>query len=258
MAQFTQWKTEWPVAGEGRTDYRQLCPPSGIPFVWGYQHRELRSYEFVMKPSHCPSTASYSQHSIERHYFYYCADSENYEIFQPPYTPPEPMIPACRLKTGKHDPEKQPHDDCCNFGNPINIATGKKYHRESVYSGASVFPLTFDVHYTGEHWSHSFSRSIVALSPSVIYVDRADGQRFTFLWNGSQFTSDADVSTKLERVAVGGVFSGWKYRDTDDSVETYDTSGRLVAVSNRSGRTHSLSYDSVSERFTGGPISMGA
>lgn len=257
MGQFNQWKSAWPVAGEGRTDFRELCPPSGIPFTWGYQHREVRQYEFAYKPSYCPSTISYSQHSIERHFFYYCSDPANYELFQPPYSP-GPEIPACRLKTDKPDPDKQSRGGCPNagvpcVGNPIDLATGNKFQRERDYRGNGYVPLIFDRHYNstsggdgslGANWAHTYSRSIERIDytvvTSVARVHRPDGRILTFDNTTGSYKAQADISTRLVRTASP---IGWTYTDDNDTVETYDDTGKLLSIATRAGAVTTLTYD---------------
>ena len=256
MAQFNQWTSAWPNT-EGRTDWRQLCPPSGIPFTWGFQHREVRNYEFAYKPSSCPSTVSYSGHSIERHFFYYCSDSTNYELFQPPYSP-GPMIPACRLKAGKPDPDKQPRDQCPKngdtcVGNPIDVATGNKFQRETDYRGNGFSPLLFERHYNsigggngslGANWSHTYSRRIERISltvaSSIARAHRPDGRIITFDDATGSWASQPDIAARLTRTLSP---LGWVYTDESDTVETYDDTGRLLSIATRSGALTSLTYD---------------
>lgn len=159
-AVFSNWSSPWPD-GDGRTDWRQLCPAPGIPITWGYQRRETRQFQYESTNLSCTSPQTNAS-SIERQRFYYCQDSTNYEIFQPPYQP-GPMIPACRLKFGKVEPKKQPRkdSDCCKVGNPISIATGAKYQREVDYVGAGTFPLKFERHYWAGAWTHSQARAVV-------------------------------------------------------------------------------------------------
>jgi len=59
---------------------------------------------------------------------------------------------------------KQP--PCCNkdnplnFGNPINIAFGEKYQRETDYVAAGATPLKFERHYSHSAWRHTYQRAI--------------------------------------------------------------------------------------------------
>jgi len=204
-ANFSSWVSQWPN-GEGRTDWRQLCPAPGIPITWGYQRKETRTFEYTYT-TFCGSPQYTTQWGIERQRFYYCADSTNYEIFQPPYQP-GPMIPACRLKANRVEPKKQPRqgDDCCKVGNPINIATGAKYQREVDYVGAGAFPLGFERHYWGGAWTHSYSRNIFlddinGANYHVAVARRDDGQELTFKLESGAYVSSADVNAKLERLS---------------------------------------------------------
>lgn len=209
---------------------------------------ESRSFEYTYQSFCGQDPPVRSSGTVERHYFYYCQDSENYELFQPsPST--FPLIPACRLKSGKVDPDKQPRQqNCCNVGNPINVATGSKYQRTVDYVGPGVFPLQFERYYFGGSWSTSYSRRILledinGLIYHFVRVKRDDGQELTFQYSNGTYTSEVDVNSRLERRNVSGQFAGWRYTDTDDSVELYDTAGRLESVTSRSGLRHVISRD---------------
>jgi hypothetical protein len=239
---FQSWKDGWhPISGsstDGRTSWWAVCPPSGVAFTYGYQRTEVRNFDYWYKISSCPENSSTSTDSIKRTFYYYCADSANYELFQPAYSP-GPMIPACRLKAGKLDVKKQAGSGDCCVGNPINIMTGRKYQEERDYAGKGPSPLSFSRHYYAGRWSTSYSRHIILQAINEpVYVAaimvRDDGREETFKLTNGVASVDADVNSTLQRTfSSGGSPSGWIYRDTNDNVETYDENGRLQSVATR-------------------------
>ena len=156
-------------------------------------------------------------------------------------------------------PEWQP-PACPSVENPIQAATGNKYQRETDYRAAGVFPLVFERHYgsgshimsarLGEKWRHNYDRSIVltdtpALSTATAYVYRPDGRIFPFNREagGNWVTNPAFNARLSTRYDSSGTPVGWRYIDSDDSTEDYDTSGRLLSIANRAGLTLRLAYE---------------
>ncbi len=144
-------------------------------------------------------------------------------------------------------------------GNPIQTAMGDKIQREVDYSGASSFPLRFERTYNsglikapsalGYKWLHNYDLSIAVFgteSQKTAYVYRSDGRVFYYnrTANGT-WVSNPDVIGRLESLAdTGGVPTGWRYTTADDSVETYDATGKLIAIASRGGLTQTLAYNS--------------
>ena len=167
-------------------------------------------------------------------------------------------------------------------GNPINAGTGNKYQIETDYSAAGSFPLTFQRHYNsvqgialarvgnrwlpsarlGNRWRSTYDRAITlqggtASDLATAYVDRPDGRtRFfnytaggvavplTYAAGGAVWTPDADIDDRLVRNADGsGNTIGWLYIvANDDSTESYGASGDLLSITDRAGRTQTLTY----------------
>jgi RHS repeat-associated protein len=241
-ANFKSWTSSWPNT-DGMTGWHALCAAPGVPITWGYQHRETRNFEYEFR-STCeqtePSTAS---SSVDRHFFYYCQD-ENYSLTYKPSV--FPLVPYCVLKTEGVDKQKQPREqNCCNVGNPINVATGSKYQREVDYTAFGPFPLKFERHYFGGEWTFSYSRSINLVDINephfhVAIARRDDGRELTFQHSGT-YTSSADVNSRLERLPG----EGWRYTDEEENVEIYDADGRLSSITTRAGLTQTLARDSI-------------
>lgn len=153
------------------------------------------------------------------------------------------------------------------IGNPINVATGNKLFREIDYSSTSW--LGFSRHYNsmglgashklGHGWRSSLSRNIV-VTPRLINVFRPDGKLFFFsMASTGSWYSDADIPDHLlELKDEEGASIGWQYRvAADHSVETYSSSGKLLSITDRSGRSQFLTYDlAVEEGGDGDPETL--
>jgi RHS repeat-associated protein len=78
-------------------------------------------------------------------------------------------------------------------------------------------------------------------------VSRPDGKAYVFTApsSGNTYLSDADTADRLtELKGTNGTRTGWRYTvAADDSVETYNTAGKLLSIADRSGRTQTLTYD---------------
>ncbi|HZS58216.1 MAG TPA: DUF6531 domain-containing protein [Gemmatimonadaceae bacterium] len=166
--------------------------------------------------------------------------------------PPTSSVPAKTAgacpSSGQSSTFERNKPNPCPTGNPVNPFTGNKYQIETDYAGAGVYPLRFQRYYNsntgtgsghiGVNWRHSFDRSI-AVSGTSVTVTRPDGKGFVFSQNGTDWVGPADIADRLVQTP-----SGWIYTVApDDDVESYDTNGRLLAVSNRSGASQVMAYD---------------
>jgi RHS repeat-associated protein len=71
---------------------------------------------------------------------------------------------------------------------------------------------------------------------AAVHAQRPGGKSIRFA-SGATFTPKADVTAKLEQVAGG-------YKLTDnDTVEMYDTAGKLLSITDRSGYQQTMGYD---------------
>jgi RHS repeat-associated protein len=161
------------------------------------------------------------------------------------------------LDPKKADKNKgDPKSKCNGAGNPIHIGTGNKFQREADFLGGGALPLEFvrfynsigggDAALAAKGWSHTYNRSVSLDGANIAVVSRPDGQRLYFTLNNGLWTGDADVVDTLVQTADGG----WRYTDADHTVETYDASGRLQAITNRAGLAQTLSYDAAGRLVT--------
>ena len=167
------------------------------------------------------------------------------------------------IRSREVSPDKNAGGSMCTSplrGNPINVATGNKYQQEVDIPpiGGSDLPLQFERHFNSElqlnaaigvKWTHTYHRLVIPDNETT-FVRREDGSGYGFVNTNSGWQPDRDIPVQLEELD-----SGWRYTNTDDSVEEYDLNGRLISITDRAGNTQTLSYDSqdrleqVTDRF---------
>ena len=148
----------------------------------------------------------------------------------------------------------------CNASasNPINVTTGNKVQVEvdiihdggrlvysRIYNGQTAFSSSL-----GSNWRPNFSQAITldeTFSPPVAKAIRENGQVISFRKSGGIWNPDSDIKEVLEEIPdTSGNRIGWKYKRSDNLVESYDVSGKLTNIVYPSGYTQSLTYDSIS------------
>ena len=146
------------------------------------------------------------------------------------------------------------NNDDCGEGNPIKASTGNKRQRENDLPSAAAFqfsrvfnsnPPLASVH-IGTAWSHSYARSINSQSfGGWMLVQRQDGKSYNFNPVTGGWATDADIPDRLTELKdASGIRTGWRYNvASDDSVETYSAAGKLLSISDRAGRTQTLTYE---------------
>ncbi|UJP01285.1 MAG: DUF6531 domain-containing protein, partial [Nitrosomonas sp.] len=139
----------------------------------------------------------------------------------------------------------QPQEYSC-VGNPVNTAMGNKYAEEiDIVSSGN---LSFSRYYNslglsgslqvGFAWSHNFQRSLF-INAATTTATRPDGRSAYFRLVGSSWVNQQAGGDQL--VQIPGI--GWQLITANDTIESYNTTGRLLTISNREGRTQTLSYD---------------
>jgi YD repeat-containing protein len=133
--------------------------------------------------------------------------------------------------------------------NPVNANTGNKYQREVDYEGVGPFPLMFVRHYNsqfiyqsqlGLSWRHHYDRQLLIVDATHVVVVRPNGQAFEFVLSGGVWTSAIDIVDRLQNIA-----GGWRLVTQADETETYDASGRLLSIADRTGLTQTLTYSTA-------------
>ncbi|MCP5416287.1 MAG: RHS domain-containing protein [Chromatiaceae bacterium] len=134
-------------------------------------------------------------------------------------------------------------------GNPINVAQGNKYQKETDFVGVSEHPLELIRYYNsqdtliaaarmGSHWRHTYERALDVLSSSEVVVQRPDGRRFLWTLSEAGFASENDDTGELNRTN-----NGWRYRTAGGVSEKYGILGQLVQIIYPNQQTLDLAYD---------------
>jgi len=138
---------------------------------------------------------------------------------------------------------------------PINLTQGNKYYAMPVYNFNQIsYSLFYNVTASvksaqhGLQWRNSYNKSINTTDPSVAIVFLSDGKTVSFFFDGISWKGNADITDQLiESKDAGGVRTGWQYVvSSDNSNETYDVSGKLLSIADRSGLTQTMTYSDAS------------
>lgn len=190
-----------------------------------------------------------------------------YEVVE---TGDEPMCRIGDLAVQKGDPgstcEAEP--GLSPFpSNPINVATGNKFHSEVDFTTAGSQPLTFARFYnSGDgRWRHSYSARVIQAEQSAL-VQLEDGVEERFVINGTMISSSGAQLGELQKDDTG-----WKYRSKRNVTYRFGSNGLLVSKASKSGTDvisrsgNALTVQNnggraitVTERADGSPISLSA
>jgi RHS repeat-associated protein len=105
-------------------------------------------------------------------------------------------------------------------------------------------------------WTHTYSRRIVYSDFEQGHysakVYRHDGRVLQYYNVINHPSAGLNVLEKLEPIMSGEQISGWRFFPGDDSVEIYDSLGRLTSITDRNGWKQTITYDTgmkVSDAF---------
>ncbi|MDZ4055752.1 MAG: DUF6531 domain-containing protein, partial [Polynucleobacter sp.] len=149
---------------------------------------------------------------------------------------------------------------------PIHISTGNKHLTERDYAASGIGNLNLVRFYNSQNnaarstfgtaWRHDYdsyitpsfysSSKFVAGDAQTVLAVRPNGNAYAFTVNGTTYTSqDPDVTDTLTAIiGSNGVVTGWTYRVTaNNSVETYNATGKLVSIQDRAGQVLTLTYN---------------
>lgn len=160
-------------------------------------------------------------------------------------------------------------------GNPINLESGAKYLKEEypqfkgfdfylTYSGPMVGSNETQVNGAEGEWTNSYQRRMkVALNSvgepeeggSYLELHQADGKVLVFINKDEGIVPlDTDV---VERVEFDSANGQWVVLKKNNETESYDSSGRLVSITNRIGERRTLDYDEQAHTATVSSLATG-
>ncbi|MFT3784844.1 MAG: RHS repeat-associated core domain-containing protein [Tepidisphaeraceae bacterium] len=135
-------------------------------------------------------------------------------------------------------------------GDPVNMASGAVYHDETDFAvQLPGMPVVFSRHYDstvtedfglGRGWLYSYCDRITTSGNDVTWTT-STGERYLFKY-------DSATSTYSNPSGLFGTFvksgSGYTYTEKDQSVRSFDSTGRLVQLKDRLGNGVVVEYDS--------------
>ncbi|WP_156173992.1 DUF6531 domain-containing protein [Cupriavidus basilensis] len=148
----------------------------------------------------------------------------------------------------------------CPVGNPIYPGTSIKAQIEVDFQGAGLNALTLSRVYRSSYfsgpydgfsqlWMHQWQRRLVVPfdkgNGARLFVIRADGAFKQFIATGGNTWTAADGNHDALKVALDNtnLISGWTYVEAaTDTIESYDSTGKLLTVRERNGWTTTLTY----------------
>lgn len=159
----------------------------------------------------------------------------------------------------------------CGKTNPIDLATGNKFEKETDYSAVTKDGIHFERFYNslvieqserpasmGMSWTHSYNSTLNLLDfagvkdPATIgnvqqiAAYRPDGMVLRFnLEADGLWSSETDVkdTLKFKKNASGQSFGFTFYSQKDRRTEEYDAEGKLLSITSSQGRTQLLTYN---------------
>jgi YD repeat-containing protein len=157
---------------------------------------------------------------------------------------------------------KSEQETCASqCGNPILMSTAAKIQNETDYVSATTPMLSLQRTYNsrgfyspdaasnsllrnfGRFWRSNFDRRVHEVNANIALsavAERHDGVIKRFDANGDEIEHFGTAREKLIRIA-----DGWRYITANDNVEIYNSSGRLLSISNRSGQKVTLTYSTT-------------
>lgn len=146
-------------------------------------------------------------------------------------------------------------------GNPAIIGNGEKIEAAVDFASGGSTPLVFQRFYNGSRsvpgslgavWASNFDGRLTFNASGGIaydvYVTRPTGERMRFsrrtVGGSTIYQRRVDgtwIKDSIESLTWNG--TAWEFRDADDLVETYDTTGRLRSIQHRGGYGQFLAYN---------------
>ncbi|MGD9602738.1 MAG: hypothetical protein AB7V59_13075, partial [Gammaproteobacteria bacterium] len=159
----------------------------------------------------------------------------------------ENTYPVTRRKSPK---QPTPADKDCE-GNPCSAVSGQKFEQEVDYDAASLKFIRYNNSYAiernyermGRFWRNNYDYGIYlsdvpVLTYPLAIVERPTGQSLRFQYINGGWVGDPDVQERLYTVT-----GGYEIIAENDDVERYDSTGRLLTITDRAGRVTTLTYN---------------
>ncbi len=125
-----------------------------------------------------------------------------------------------------------------NTCQPINISTGNKFYQFTDYQDR-FFVFSYSYNSVTSTWRFAFQQRLMINTGYFVVAERIDGKGIHFTYNS---TEDRYYSSTQRRERL--TFDGTQYTLTfpNNTVETYDTAGRLLSITAPNTTPTTLSY----------------
>jgi YD repeat-containing protein len=163
----------------------------------------------------------------------------------------------------------------CSTAHPVQPGSGRKRFTETDYAGAGVHPLTLTRHYSSRWtdsaaatglapiaawdggWRHAYQASLTPRSDGSLRAYRPDGSMLGLTAStatANTWTASGSRDTVTALVDALGTRTGYTLTAAaDDSVETYDATGKLLTIKARNGWLTTLTYSDATTPTTIAP-----
>ena len=171
----------------------------------------------------CPSGTSLNPASKT------CQDDSVSQVEKQQGNPDNPQI--CNSTAASNTPTKLVSD-------PINFAIGNTFQEETDFAPTGASPLSFARYYNSVSglWSHTYSAHL-EMDGSAVTVVRADGSQAPFVVANNVGVPKGEELGSLVRSG-----SNWLYKSAANQSQTFNSAGRLMAITNPNGNTQTLTY----------------
>lgn len=142
-------------------------------------------------------------------------------------------------------------------GNPINVATGNKYHfqQDVLFPDGLAIARSYNsndrsLHSFGSGWRGNYSRKIEALFSgdkfnASLRLIRDDGAENYWRIEDGMPVAPPDAKGKLDVAYHNGQVLGFTFVTNDNSIETYDAGGKLLTIENGRGQILHFTYSNL-------------
>ena len=166
---------------------------------------------------------------------------------------------GCHAKTGDGASSPFTSGNPLLAGNPVNVAFGNKLQVETDLAPSPLTGLVITRIYNskdnyvnksyrfGTGWRSGHDRSLTYVSgppqggiptaTETVFLQRPDGKVYYFTRTTGPWETDGDTPGSVTQTA-----SGWQYITASDTIEDYDSAGKLTAITSVSGITTSYTY----------------
>jgi len=215
-----------------------------VSTAFGYHICQLATGSFV---SWNIATQQCQNNSV----FYTCPPNQNWTLSGPNCVRPDTKANGPAVTCNGSNP---------STGHPITLGTGNKWLIEddlidSVAGNVSSLRLTRTYNKNtgtvssrfGARWRADYDQQLGfdgSANNLMIWAYRPDGKSIKFVLTSGNYIPDADITERLYRETnTSGTTTGYRLEVSDNSIERYDTAGKLLSITDSAGRLQSMSYN---------------